>query len=82
MCTVQLTYDNKNARAREMLATMISSGLFYIDGMPEKNDRVYIENGEVKLDFLEETTDLESFRKTLHDMVELEYSLPWGTRLN
>ena len=76
MCTVQLSYDKKNARAREMLATMIASGLFYIDGMPEKNDRVYIENGEVKLDFVEETTDLESFRKTLHDMVKLEYSLP------
>ncbi len=31
MCTVQLTYDKKNVKAREMLATMIASGLFIAD---------------------------------------------------
>lgn len=32
MCTVQLTYDKKNQKAREMLAAVIASGLFYVDG--------------------------------------------------
>ena len=76
MCTVQLTYDKKNAKARDMLATIIESGLFYVNEEPEKKDRVYIENGVVKLDIVEESTDLNSFRKTLHDMVESAYSLP------
>ena len=59
-----------------MLATMLASGLFYVDDMPEKKDRVYIENGKVKYDIMEEATDLEEFRNFLHEMVNLEYSLP------
>ena len=50
--------------------------MFYIDEMSAKKDRVYVEDGEVKLDFAEESTDLESFRQSLHQMVDLEYSLP------
>ena len=76
MCTVTLSYDKKNAQARDMLAAIINSGLFYVNEEPEKKDRVYIENGVVKLDIVEESTDLNSFRKTLHDMVESAYSLP------
>ena len=59
-----------------MLATMIASGLFYVHDEPEKQDRVYVEDGEVKWDFVEDATDLESFRQSLHNMVDMEYSLP------
>ncbi len=76
MCTVTLSYDKKNAKARDMLSTMLASGLFYLYVAPEKKDQVYIDNGEVKCDIVEEATDLEEFRDFLHKMVELEYSLP------
>lgn len=59
-----------------MLSTMLASGLFYLYDVSEKKDQVYIENGEVKCDIVEEATDLEEFRDFLHKMVELEYSLP------
>ncbi|MBO4906689.1 MAG: hypothetical protein J5486_06600 [Bacteroidaceae bacterium] len=55
---------------------MIASGLFYVHDEPEKQDRVYVEDGEVKWDFVEDATDLESFRQSLHNMVDMEYSLP------
>lgn len=40
MCTIQLTYDKENAKAREMLATIYRSGLFYIvdDNEPQSTD--------------------------------------------
>jgi len=40
------------------------------------NNRVYIENGEVKTDIVTETVDIEEMRGLLHKMVDLEYSLP------
>ena len=76
MCTVSITYDKNNKQASDMLSTILASGLFQINELSEKKDCVYIENGEVKLDFAEEVTDLEDFRDFLHEMVELEYSLP------
>ena len=75
MCTVKLSYDQKNVEARKMLAAMLASGLFFVNENPEEKDMVYVEDGEVKWDFAEGTTDLESFRRTLHHMVDLEYSL-------
>ena len=30
MCTIRLSYDQTNAKARDMLATMIDSGLFHV----------------------------------------------------
>jgi hypothetical protein len=76
MCTVTLSYDKRNAKARDLLASIIESGLFYVNEEPEKKDRVYVEDGEVKLDIVEDSTDIEDFRDFLHKMVELEYSLP------
>jgi len=45
------------------------------DEQPQKN-RVVIENGEVKTLLFTETIDLEEARRLLHDMIDLEYSLP------
>ena len=39
-------------------------------------NRVYIEDGEVKVDIKSETMDPEELRVLLHKMVDLEYSLP------
>ena len=60
----------------ELLANMLASGLFYVVDMPEKKDRVYVDNGSVKVDIVEDETDLDDFRNLLHEMVDLEYSLP------
>ena len=76
MCTVTLSYDRKNAKARDMLSTMLASGLFYVNDVPEKKDRVYIENGEVKWDIVSEKMSIEEARDLTLKVVELEYSLP------
>lgn len=39
-------------------------------------NKVYIENGEVKMDIFSETMELEEARSLLHEMIEKEYSLP------
>ena len=39
-------------------------------------NRVYIEDGEVKVDLQSETMELEELRALLHKVVDLEYSLP------
>ena len=31
MCTVTLKYDKNNKQARELLATLMASGMFYVD---------------------------------------------------
>ena len=76
MCTVALTYDKDNKQANDLLANMLASGLFYVVDMPEKKDRVYVDNGRVKMEIVEDETDLDDFRNLLHEMVDLEYSLP------
>ena len=77
MCTVKLSYDQKNAKAREMLATILASGLFFVNETPDnKKYRVYVENGEVKWDIYAETMSIEETREMLHKVVDLEYSLP------
>ena len=45
------------------------------DEQPQKN-RVVIENGEVKTLLFTETISPEEARRLLHDMIDLEYSLP------
>lgn len=40
------------------------------------HDRVYIKDGEVKLDLISDTLSVEEVRGLLHKMVDLEYSLP------
>jgi len=74
MCTLNITYDKDNKQAREMLATLLASGLFYVNEIPEKKDRVYVEDDEVKWELAEDTTDLEDFRTFLHKMTDLEYA--------
>ena len=59
-----------------MLSTMLASGLFYVNDVPEKKDRVYIENGEVKWDIVSEKMSIEEARDLTLKVVELEYSLP------
>ena len=39
-------------------------------------DRVYVKDGEVKLDLVSDTLSVEKVRSLLHKMVDLEYSLP------
>jgi len=39
-------------------------------------NRVYIEDGEVKMDIKTDVMELEELRDLLHEMVDLEYSLP------
>lgn len=39
-------------------------------------NRVYIENGEVKTKLVSDTIGLEEMRQLLHEMIDLEYSLP------
>ena len=39
-------------------------------------NKVFIENGEVKMQISSDTIDLEEARQLLHEMVDLEYSLP------
>ncbi|MBR1683060.1 MAG: hypothetical protein IJ700_08825 [Bacteroidaceae bacterium] len=41
----------------------------------QASDRVYIENGEVKIDLVTETMGLEEARDLLHKVIDLEYSL-------
>ena len=37
MSTLNITYDKENRQAREMLATMLASGLFYVNGSDDKD---------------------------------------------
>lgn len=39
-------------------------------------NKVYIENGEVKVDIVSETMNIEEARALLHKVIDLEYSLP------
>ena len=42
----------------------------------EKRNRVYIEDGEVKWDFVTDTMSIEEAKELLHQVIDLEYSLP------
>ena len=39
-------------------------------------NRAYVKNGEVKVDIVTDTMELEELRALLHKAVDLEYSLP------
>ena len=43
MCTIKITYDKNNKQAREMLATMLDSGLFYVNESPEQERNIPID---------------------------------------
>ena len=81
MCTVTLSYDGNNAQALQKLKVLLSTGLFIQVDTPTKElhttgNRVFLENGEVKTETITDTMSLEEMRGLLHDMVDLEYSLP------
>ena len=80
MCTITLSYDGNNALAQQNLETLLKTGLFVKlyphDEEAHPSNRVYIENGEVKTDTVTDTMDIEEMRHLLHEMVDLEYSLP------
>ena len=42
----------------------------------DKRNRVYIEDGEVKWDFATDTVSIDEAQTLLHQVIELEYSLP------
>lgn len=76
MCTLNITYDKKNKKANDIVATMIASGLFFVEEVPEKKDRVYIEDGEVKWDIVSEAMSIDKAKDFTHQVIDLEYSLP------
>lgn len=80
MCTITLSFDGNNAQALQKLKVLLSTGLFIQVETPAKEhttgNRVFIENGEVKTETITDTMSLEEMRGLLHDMVDLEYSLP------
>ena len=80
MCTVTLSYDGNNALAQENLEVLLGTGLFVKlyphDEDASPHNRVYIEDGEVKTETVTDEMDLEEMRHLLHEMVDLEYSLP------
>ena len=80
MCTITLSYDGNNAQALQKLKVLLSTGLFIQVETPTKEhttgNRVFIENGEVMTGTVTDTMSLEEMRGLLHDMVDLEYSLP------
>lgn len=72
MCTVTLSYDKKDARARDMLAMIIESGLFYvndIDSLIDYSDPwLYEDHGDLPpLPQAKETFSLDEFRDILID---------------
>ena len=44
--------------------------------MARKDNRIIVENGEVKPIIMTETLSLEEARQLLHNMIEKEYALP------
>jgi cephalosporin-C deacetylase-like acetyl esterase len=80
MCTVTLSYDSNNAVARQKLEVLLSTGLFMQVHSPSaehaSGNRVFISDGEVKTETVTDAMDLEEMRCLLHEMVDLEYSLP------
>ena len=46
MCTITLTYDENNALARKELATLLNSGLFFVESEENKPDEVQITKEE------------------------------------
>ena len=75
MCTVTLSYDGNNALAQENLEVLLGK-LYPHDEDASPHNRVYIEDGEVKTETVTDEMDLEEMRHLLHEMVDLEYSLP------
>ena len=46
------------------------------DMADQGGNRVYVKDGEVKVDIVTDTMELEELRALLHKAVDLEYSLP------
>lgn len=77
MCTITLSYDENNTLAQQQLAALLASGLFMqLNQKQNGQDRVYIENGEVKMELKSDTLTIEESKNLTMRMVELEYALP------
>lgn len=77
MCTITLSYDENNTLAQQQLAALLASGLFMqLNQKQNGQDRVYIENGEVKMELQSDTLTIEESKDLTMRMVELEYALP------
>jgi hypothetical protein len=85
MCTYNITLDDKLVAQAE--SSLSHSGIelqLWLQQQVEQllrqqvncANKVFIEGGEVKMQLSSDTIDLEEARQLLHEMVDLEYSLP------
>jgi len=85
MCTYNIILDDKLVAQAE--SSLGQSGIelqLWLQQQVEqllrqqvnRANKVFIENGEVKMHLSSDTIDLEEARQLLHEMVDLEYSLP------
>ena len=85
MCTYNITLDDKLvAQAENSLSHSGIELQLWLQQQVEQllrqqvncANKVFIEDGEVKMQLSSDTIDLEEARQLLHEMVDLEYSLP------
>ena len=87
MCTYNISIDNAvMEKVRPAIASCVSEQewlqhqvnimIQQILESQNKQNRVYIEDGEVKYDIKDEYLDVEEARQLLHEAIDLEYSLP------
>ena len=85
MCTYNITLDDKLVAQAE--SSLSHSGIelqLWLQQQVEQllrqqvncANKVFIEGSEVKMQLSSDTIDLEEARQLLHEMVDLEYSLP------
>ncbi len=87
MCTYNISIDNavmekvrpaiaSGVSEQEWLQHQVNIMIQQILESQNKQNRVYIEDGEVKYDIKDEYLDVEEARQLLHEAIDLEYSLP------
>ncbi|MBQ3804931.1 MAG: hypothetical protein II844_03870 [Prevotella sp.] len=87
MCTYNISIDNavmekvrpaiaSGVSEQEWLQHQVNIMIQQILESQNKQNRVYIEDGEVKYDIKDEYIDVEEARQLLHEAIDLEYSLP------
>ena len=87
MCTYNISIDNavmekvrpaiaSGVSEQEWLQHQVNIMIQQILESQNKQNRVYIEDGEVKYNIKDEYLDVEEARQLLHEAIDLEYSLP------
>lgn len=87
MCTYNISIDNavmekvrpaiaSGVSEQEWLQHQVNIMIQQILESQNKQNRVYIEDGEVKYDIKDEYLNVEEARQLLHEAIDLEYSLP------